>query len=81
MKLLDEADSITLKQGCPLKGRIVPMLPGVQMPSGRPGCTVCTTQEECEALAQEACDAQVLLCCFVVPNDLVSKELLAALYA
>ena len=42
---------------------------------------VCTTQEECEALAQEACDAQVPLCLSAVLGNLASIEPLAALYA
>lgn len=43
------------------KGRIINLLPGCSMPSGRTGSALCTTVEEAEALAQEHCDAQASL--------------------
>ena len=44
--------------GSKLRGRIVVMTPGMRMPSGRLGSTLCSTQEACQAIAQEACDHQ-----------------------
>ena len=57
-------DGLSLN-GSKLRGRIVVMTPGMRMPTGRKGCTLCSTEAECEALAQEACDYQVrtLLSC------------------
>ena len=58
-----QGEGMVLGKDSGLKGRVIVMLPGVVMPSGRVGSHVCTTSKEAEQLAQIATDNQASFPC------------------